>query len=78
MAEEAALTAGMSSGKGGRSIEPRLILTIIALALPRVGLSVIELIGSSSPSKALFTTKAIKSSVFAKEGRLEPESGLET
>ena len=45
----------------------------MALAFPRVGLSAIALIGSFSPSKALFTTKAIKSSVFAKDG----STGLE-
>ena len=50
------------SGSAGRSKDPRLIFTNIAFALPLVGLSVNALTGSISPSRALFTTKAIKSS----------------
>ena len=52
----------------GRSTEPRLILTSIALAFPRVGLSVIAAMGSSSPSRARLTTKEIKSSGAEKSG----------
>jgi len=44
-------------GMAGRSTEPRLILTSIALAFPRVGLSVIAAMGSSSPSRARLTAR---------------------
>ena len=58
------------SGIGGLSIEPLLILTIIAFAFPLITLLFSKVIASLSPSKTLLTRTATISSLD-KEGMLE-------
>ena len=64
------------SGIAGR-LPVRFALTIVAFALPRGGFSEILLMGSISPSSALLTTKAIKSSLFVKAGNPPVDSAGE-